>query len=367
MVAVQRDHWYLMVLIIVPFLKDVVPQKDAVTVRLEEGMVLKCLCPWQGSFSMVSWTKPPNKDPIAVFHPELGMSFSHHYQERIEFLRSTPMDGSISLKNVTHQDIGVYHCSVQSFPQGSWTKSIQVEDLDEPPDEEEEHGDSSETQDVIRVDTELVAEQHSNATVFCNREHDNTVHNVTLERMSHDDQPWGVIGVCSSIKGGPVAQNYSDRGRLTCTDALNVRLHLTGVQQQDAGLYRCTWSTDGVLQTTTMLLRVQPTDTEAGGFSLSAYVMYIYIGAGVAGFILLIIFIVLTTKHMKQRNRVEYRVKLHPAQRPIHNFYENISVCPRKKPRHISECPIYVNLLTAGNEAASSRLINRLGHSSLLT
>lgn len=92
-------------------------------------MVLKCLCPWQGSFSMVSWTKPPNKDPIAVFHPELGTSFSHHYQERIEFLRSTPMDGSISLKNVTHQDIGVYHCSVQSFPQGSWTKSIQVEDL----------------------------------------------------------------------------------------------------------------------------------------------------------------------------------------------------------------------------------------------
>lgn len=106
-----------------------VPQKDAVTVRLEEGMVLECLCPWQGSFSMVSWTKPPKKNPIAIFHPEFGISFSDHYQERIEFLRSTPMDGSISLKNVTHQDIGVYHCSVQSFPQGSWTKSIWVEDL----------------------------------------------------------------------------------------------------------------------------------------------------------------------------------------------------------------------------------------------
>lgn len=78
---------------------------------------------------MVSWTKPPKKDPIAIFHPELGMNFSHHYRERIEFLRSTPMDGSISLKNVTHQDIGLYHCSMQTFPQGSWKKSFQVEDL----------------------------------------------------------------------------------------------------------------------------------------------------------------------------------------------------------------------------------------------
>lgn len=138
--------------------------------------------------------------------------------------------------------------------------------VDEPP-EEEEHGNSSET----HVDTELVAEQHSNTTLLCNREHDDNAHNVTLERMSHDDQPWGVIGVCSRIKGSPVAQNYSGRGRLTCTDTLNVRLHLTGVQQQDAGLYRCTWRSDGVLQTTTMLLRVQPTDTEAGDFITGTY------------------------------------------------------------------------------------------------
>lgn len=92
-------------------------------------MVLKCLCPWNGSFSMVSWTKPPNKDPIAVFHPEFGVTFSHHYRERIEFLRTTVMDGSISMRNVTHRDIGLYHCSVQTFPQGSWSRKIQVEDL----------------------------------------------------------------------------------------------------------------------------------------------------------------------------------------------------------------------------------------------
>lgn len=95
-------------------------------------MVLECLCPWEGTFITVSWTRPLRKDAIAIFHPELGTSFSHHYRERIEFLRSAPMDGSISLRNVTHQDIGLYHCSVQTFPLGSWKKSFQVEDIGKP-------------------------------------------------------------------------------------------------------------------------------------------------------------------------------------------------------------------------------------------
>lgn len=98
-------------------------------VNLQEGMVLNCVCPWSGNLSMVSWTKVPEKHPVAVFHPEYGVTFSHHYRERIEFLRTTPMDGSISMRNVTHQDIGVYHCSVQTFPRGPWTKDVQVEDL----------------------------------------------------------------------------------------------------------------------------------------------------------------------------------------------------------------------------------------------
>lgn len=119
---------------------------------------------------------------------------------------------------------------------------------------------------MIHVDTELVAEQHGNTTVVCNRERDNIVHEVTLERMPHGDRPESIIGVCRKSDGGPVAQNYSDRGRLTCTDTLNVNLHLTCVQQQDAGLYRCTWSSDGAPQTTTVLLRVQPTGTEAVDF-----------------------------------------------------------------------------------------------------
>ncbi|XP_041670258.1 CD226 antigen isoform X3 [Cheilinus undulatus] len=308
MEAVQKDHWYFVVLIFLPFLKVAVQQKDVITVRLEEGMVLDCLCPWNGNLSMVSWTKVPDKDPIAVFHPEYGVAFSHHYRERIEFLRTTPMDGSISLRNVTHQDIGLYHCSVQTFPQGPWTRNIQVEDLDTPPEED----DSPEppTPDEITTDSELIAKQNDNFTISCNHMHNGTVYQVILEKMPNS-QPWSIIGVCKKVEGGLVGEDYSDRGRVSCADSLDISLHLTGVEPEDGGFYRCTFSTDAGEQTTTVLLTVPP---PAGGFSLSMYMMYIYIGAGTAALILLIVILIVAVRHRRRNRREEYKVKLHPSQ-----------------------------------------------------
>lgn len=104
-------------------------QTDGVTtVKLEEGMVLVCVCPWEGKLTMVSWSKRIRFDkvPIAVY----GVSISQSYQTRIQFLKSTPMDGSIAITNVTQEDTGVYHCSVQTFPRGSWVRDILVEEDD---------------------------------------------------------------------------------------------------------------------------------------------------------------------------------------------------------------------------------------------
>ncbi|KAM7390564.1 hypothetical protein PAMA_008638 [Pampus argenteus] len=312
MEVVQKDHWYFVVLIFLPFLKVVVLQNGAVTVRLEEGMVLSCVCPWDGNLSMVSWTKVPDKRPLAVYHPEFGMDFSHHYRERIDFLKTTPMDGSISMRNVTHQDIGLYHCSVQTFPQGPWTRNIQVEDLDEPP-EEAEHEDHTQppTTEVLEADAVLTAEQESNLTLNCNHKHNGTVYHVDVERMV-TGQPWGIIGACEKVDGYLVGEDLSDRGRISCADRMHVSLHLTGVEEEDGGLYRCSFSTDAGVQTTTVLLTVLP----KGSFSLSKYMIYIYIGGGAAGLILfIVIVIIVAVKHRKKNRREEYRVKLHPSQR----------------------------------------------------
>ncbi|XP_061569165.1 CD226 antigen isoform X2 [Cololabis saira] len=357
MEAVQKDFWYLVVLIFLPFLKVAVQQREVATVPLEEGMVLDCLCPWTGNFSMVSWTKGANKSHVAVFHPEYGTAFSYHYRDRVEFLRTTPMDGSISVKNVTHQDIGVYHCSVQTFPEGPWTKNVQVEDLDEPP--KEENSTELPSPEATVVDTELVAEQSNNLTIRCNHQHNATIYQVILERMLLG-LPWVIIGVCKKVEGGLVGEDYSDRGRVNCADSLDVSLHLTNVGEEDSGFYRCTFNTDVGVQTTTVQLTVAP---PAGGISLSLYMMYIYIGAGAAGLILLIAIVILALRHRKKNRREEYRVRLHPSQRQP-NIYENIHWCRRtpKTSRQMRDCRIYANLPTGQSPRATSQPHNKRPH-----
>ncbi|XP_014855681.1 PREDICTED: CD226 antigen isoform X4 [Poecilia mexicana] len=308
MEAVQKDYWYFMVLLFLPFLKVAVQQTDVETVRLEEGMVLACVCPWDGQLSMVSWTKVPDKNPIAVFSPEFGVSVPYTYRERIDFLRTTPMDGSIALKNVTHQDIGLYHCSVQTFPQGPWTKDFQVEDLDEPP--EDNNSTEPPPPEEVTVDSEVVAEESSNLTISCKHPHNGTIYQVILEKMLHG-RPWVIIGICKKVEGGLVGEDYSERGRVDCADSLDLSLHLTDVASGDDGLYRCTFNTDVGVQTTVVQLRTAP----PGGFSLSLYMLYVYIGAGAAGLVLFISFLILALRLRKKKRREEYRVKLHPTQR----------------------------------------------------
>ncbi|XP_014855678.1 PREDICTED: CD226 antigen isoform X1 [Poecilia mexicana] len=348
MEAVQKDYWYFMVLLFLPFLKVAVQQTDVETVRLEEGMVLACVCPWDGQLSMVSWTKVPDKNPIAVFSPEFGVSVPYTYRERIDFLRTTPMDGSIALKNVTHQDIGLYHCSVQTFPQGPWTKDFQVEDLDEPP--EDNNSTEPPPPEEVTVDSEVVAEESSNLTISCKHPHNGTIYQVILEKMLHG-RPWVIIGICKKVEGGLVGEDYSERGRVDCADSLDLSLHLTDVASGDDGLYRCTFNTDVGVQTTVVQLRTAP----PGGFSLSLYMLYVYIGAGAAGLVLFISFLILALRLRKKKRREEYRVKLHPTQRQP-NIYENVPLCPRivKKSKQTKSFPIYANL-PAGRSLQTKR------------
>lgn len=130
---------------------------------------------------------------------------------------------------------------------------------DEPPEEDDSA--ESPTPEVIETDKELLAEPDNNLTISCNHEHNGTIYQVIFEKMPHG-QPWGIIGVCKKVEGGLVGEDYSDRGRVSCADSLDVSLHLTGVVQEDGGFYRCTFSTDAGVRTTTVLLTVPPPGTK---------------------------------------------------------------------------------------------------------
>ncbi|KAJ0022970.1 hypothetical protein NQD34_015104 [Periophthalmus magnuspinnatus] len=336
MVAVNKDHWYIVVLLFLPIVKVRSQKQPVVTLGLEEGMVLDCMCPWNGSLSMVSWTKGEDRQPIAVFHPDLGVSFPHQYRERVEFLRRSPLDGSIALSNVTHQDIGLYHCSVQTFPQGPWSRSIQVEDLDEPPAEDEEDVVGSEYPSPEPVETglEFWAELNENLTLSCTGLPNVTVYQVNMEKRA-GVRPWQIIAVCKSLDGGLLTEDYSERGSISCAHTLDISLHLVSVQKEDSGFYRCIFHTDTGTHTTTMTLSV----SETGGISLSMYMFYVYCGVGAAGLLFLIAIIIVVVRYRSRNKRIEYRVKkryrAHRLRSKEACAYEEVSslrepaVCPK--------------------------------------
>lgn len=130
---------------------------------------------------------------------------------------------------------------------------------DEPP--EEENITRSVPTEVTVADTELVAERSDNMTIRCNHRHNGTVYQVIFEKMLLG-HPWTIIGVCKTVEGGLVGEDYSDRGRVDCADSLDVSLHLTDVATEDSGFYRCTFNTDVGVQTTTVQLTVAASGTK---------------------------------------------------------------------------------------------------------
>ncbi|XP_010889501.1 CD226 antigen isoform X2 [Esox lucius] len=360
METVQKDHWYFMVLLVfLLILKVSIQQSGSVaTVKLGEGMVLGCVCPWDGNLSMVSWTKLIRfeKAPVAVYHPEYGVYISPPYQTRIRFLKTTPMDGSVTLRNVSQEDAGLYHCSVQTFPQGSWAIDIRVE-LDPGTVEEETVEETNihlnETHpEVIKADTELTAERSENLTISCIHQHNGSVYRVTLEKLDRGGTGGGVLmALCQLKDGGLFEVNYTDRGVVNCSRRLDADLQLDGVTEQDGGLYRCRFSTDAGDLTTTVRLTVPRQVT----LSLSVNLLYI---TGAAGVLLLLSSISLVLVLWKRKKRIEkYGSKLHPAQRRLCNAYENVPVYDRmwKGTNPGREMPVYANIRTAHPPAKRKR------------
>ncbi|KAJ3611169.1 hypothetical protein NHX12_021185 [Muraenolepis orangiensis] len=265
MASVPKGRRYFMVLcIFLPFFEVSVQERGApITVSLEEGMTLDCLCPWSGSLSMVMWTKSPDeKTPIAVFHPDMGKTFSWRYRQRVEFPRATPLDGSMVLTNVTHQDLGVYHCTVTSFPLGTWSREVTVEDQDLPPIEKEDDGQPPE------ADVEVTAMSGEDVTLPC----------------SHDDDNNNTNGMWTAVRRVWVERYVQDhRGYLWSVSLSVCSLRLQSVTPEHGGFYRCRF-----------VLTVRFPD----GFNLSDYMMYIYIGSGAACFLLLLsVFSVLLARY----------------------------------------------------------------------
>ncbi|KAJ8279723.1 hypothetical protein COCON_G00067890 [Conger conger] len=332
MKKIQKDCWYFMVLmILLGSIRDACSEKlvDSM-VRLERSITLECLCPWSGNLSMIAWVKMPGKKQVAAFHPEFGLATSDEYKGRVNFLTSSRMDGTITILNTTASDAGLYQCSVQTFPRGSWIKNILVKHLVDI--------------DLSMADPKGVKKGNT-FLLNCNYADMGSVYNVTFEKVG--EKGIDTIARCSRVEGRVeetfVGVDFKERALVNCSDVLGISLRLLDVTEQDEGFYSCHFSAEASGQTTTVSLTVS---TEGSSMSISPEIyMYIFIGSGVLGLILIILATTLICWH-KRKKRAKVRAKLHPMQRRLINNYEQAALYDKmkKKNKHQEESQVYVNI-----------------------
>ncbi|TSK98361.1 Rotatin [Bagarius yarrelli] len=302
------------------------------TVKLQDGMLLDCLCPWSGKLIMVSWTKDGHSSPLAIYHPEYGVNFDASYDGRVTFSNASKMDGSIKIRNVTEKDQGVYYCSLQTFPQGTWTKDILVQ--------------KQVTLPIVSYNPNtkfLHASENEDVIIGCS--HNETVYEVSVEKMDGANRGISLLAVCKQNGDGVELSDYQHRGVINCSDALEMELRLPNVSQADHGSYRCNFSTDAELSSAVIHLTVV---SRPKGFSADQFRWYIYIGAGVAGALFLMsVALIVTWKNRRKVKRLEYRrAPVHTTKRSHVYTNEQAGVYDRMKKTTRNQRnanPIYVN------------------------
>ncbi|XP_041923211.1 CD226 antigen isoform X6 [Alosa sapidissima] len=244
MEAVQRDYWYsLALLTFLIILKASLQKSGDETVRLEDGMILECLCPWDGNLSMVSWTKVPGKNPIAVYHPRFGPNLAVGYNDRLAFLNRTSMDGSISIANVTEEDAGLYQCSMQTFPLGTWTRDVQV------------------IKENFLPHSEVTMMVGGNLTVVCPIYNYTVSEDFVSEILIRKDDQEHIIGRCILQDGTYVLKDQHETIPVNCADPhLGVTFELNNLIIADEGRYRCLMSTEHGVEIFTYQLTVHSQD-----------------------------------------------------------------------------------------------------------
>uniref|UniRef100_A0A8D0FNX5 CD226 molecule n=1 Tax=Strix occidentalis caurina TaxID=311401 RepID=A0A8D0FNX5_STROC len=98
------------------------------TVKLTEKVKLECIYPKKAVIMQTSWMKlnVTHKENIAVLHPIYGVHIEDKYNGRIYFENASREDKSLSFTKSTLEDVGLYFCSIVTYPDGIWEKVIEI-------------------------------------------------------------------------------------------------------------------------------------------------------------------------------------------------------------------------------------------------
>lgn len=261
------------------------------TVKLAENMTLECVYPLVGTFTQVEWfkTSVTKRESIAIFNPTYGMVIRTPYAERVYFLNSsmTLNDMTLSFHNASEADVGFYSCILETFPQGSWEKTVQVVP-------------SESFEAAVSSNSHVVSESGKNVTLTCELQTKRPLQQVTWEKIqSHQIDH---LTSCNLSQGRGYTSKYQRQVLSNCSQwVTRAFITLPHVTARDAGLYRCS-SKASSGENETFVIRLAVTDGKTDN-------QYIHFVAGGTALLLLFVIIIATIIVLYNRRRRQKRAQ----------------------------------------------------------
>uniref|UniRef100_A0A8C6Z759 Ig-like domain-containing protein n=1 Tax=Nothoprocta perdicaria TaxID=30464 RepID=A0A8C6Z759_NOTPE len=190
------------------------------------NMKLDCVYPKKATIIQTSWMKNnlTHKEYIAVLHPVYGIYITDNYKGRIHFQNDSSEDSSLYFIKSTLKDVGVYCCSIQTFPDGTWEKVIKIvqPDVFEVPERQNNH---------------VLTKPEENVTFTCPYNIGGPVQQVMWERIKVDQMDFIVL--CNSLGQKSFGSDFEERALVDCTSKTSTMMVLQNVTASDFAMYRC--------------------------------------------------------------------------------------------------------------------------------
>ncbi|XP_074002973.1 CD226 antigen [Numenius arquata] len=253
------------------------------TVKLTEKVKLECIYPKHAVIIQTSWVKfnVTHKENIAVLHPIYGIHIEDKYNGRIYFENASREDKSLSFIKSTLEDVGLYFCSIVTYPDGVWEKVIEIiqPDAFEVSEKQTNH---------------MFTKPGGNVTFTCPYEIGDSVQQVLWERIKADQVDTVVL--CHPSGKQSFGSDFKERTLVDCSDQANSMIIIQNITDSDFATYRCVAT--GRNKTYVMSFTVAATWDHK--------FFIIYIAGGVSAAVLLLVFLLIfciTTAYHKNRKK----------------------------------------------------------------
>ncbi|NXD84647.1 CD226 protein, partial [Halcyon senegalensis] len=204
------------------------------TVKLTEKVKLECIYPKKALIIQTSWMKlnATYKENIAVMNPIYGVHIEDKYNGRIYFKNASREDQSLSFIKTTSEDVGLYVCSIVTYPDGKWEKVIEIinpvvflcfsTDAFEVSEEQ---------------NNPMFARPGGNVAFTCPYKIGDSVQQVLWERIKADGVD--IIVLCNSSGKQSFASDFKERTLVDCSDQANSTIAIQNITASDFATYRC--------------------------------------------------------------------------------------------------------------------------------